>query len=64
MGGTYQKPSCLTSLNFRFKGPGVILSRETLRILGPYLSDCLGRIITTHEDVELGRSRTSFCQCL
>lgn len=41
--------------NFCMGGPGVILSRETLRRIAPYLNDCLDNLYTTHEDVELGR---------
>lgn len=41
--------------NFCMGGPGVILSRETLRRMAPYVEDCLTNLYTTHEDVELGR---------
>nr|XP_022906021.1 chondroitin sulfate synthase 1 isoform X1 [Onthophagus taurus] len=41
--------------NFCMGGPGVILSRETLKRIAPYLEDCLRNLYTTHEDVELGR---------
>lgn len=36
-------------------GPGVLFSRETLRQVGPKLENCLTNLLTTHEDVELGR---------
>lgn len=36
-------------------GPGVVLSRETLALVAPHLESCLGSLMTTHEDVELGR---------
>ncbi|XP_065169963.1 chondroitin sulfate synthase 1 isoform X2 [Atheta coriaria] len=41
--------------NFCMGGPGIILSRETLRKLGPHIQECLENLYTTHEDVELGR---------
>lgn len=41
--------------NFCMGGPGVILSRETLRRIAPHIDKCLGNLYTTHEDVELGR---------
>ncbi|KAL3121138.1 hypothetical protein niasHT_005398 [Heterodera trifolii] len=41
--------------NYCMGGPGVLLSRETLRQLGPHLENCLRHLVTSHEDVELGR---------
>lgn len=42
--------------NFCMGGPGMILSRETLRRVGPHIRDCLQtNIFTSHEDVEVGR---------
>ncbi|XP_029036116.2 chondroitin sulfate synthase 1 [Osmia bicornis bicornis] len=41
--------------NFCMGGPGVILSRETLRRIVPHIKYCLRHLYTTHEDVELGR---------
>uniref|UniRef100_A0A914I412 Hexosyltransferase n=1 Tax=Globodera rostochiensis TaxID=31243 RepID=A0A914I412_GLORO len=41
--------------NYCMGGPGVLLSRETLRQLGPHLEQCLRHLVTNHEDVELGR---------
>ncbi|KAI1693378.1 fringe-like domain-containing protein [Ditylenchus destructor] len=41
--------------NYCMGGPGVIFSREALRILGPHLEECLQELLTSHEDVELGR---------
>ncbi|XP_001807794.1 chondroitin sulfate synthase 1 isoform X2 [Tribolium castaneum] len=41
--------------NFCMGGPGVIFSRETLKRVAPHVEECLGRLYTTHEDVELGR---------
>ncbi|XP_014213411.2 chondroitin sulfate synthase 1 [Copidosoma floridanum] len=41
--------------NFCMGGPGVIMSRETLRRIVPHIKTCLGNLYTGHEDVELGR---------
>lgn len=41
--------------NFCMGGPGVIISRETLRRIVPHIKNCLKNLYTTHEDVELGR---------
>lgn len=41
--------------NFCMGGPGVILSRETLKRIAPYINECLSNLYTNHEDVELGR---------
>lgn len=41
--------------NFCMGGPGVILSRETLKRIAPYINECLANLYTNHEDVELGR---------
>ncbi|KAE9415416.1 hypothetical protein Angca_004267 [Angiostrongylus cantonensis] len=41
--------------NYCMGGPGVVMSRETLRLLSPHLKSCLEHLLTTHEDVELGR---------
>ncbi|KAJ8954954.1 hypothetical protein NQ318_000385 [Aromia moschata] len=41
--------------NFCMGGPGVILSRETLKRIASHVEDCLEHLYTTHEDVELGR---------
>ena len=41
--------------NFCMGGPGVIISRETLRRIVPHIRYCLKNLYTTHEDVELGR---------
>lgn len=41
--------------NFCMGGPGVILSRETLKRIAPHIKECLKNLYTTHEDVELGR---------
>ncbi|XP_066583184.1 chondroitin sulfate synthase 1 [Prorops nasuta] len=41
--------------NFCMGGPGVLLSRETLKRIVPHIKKCLQNLYTTHEDVELGR---------
>lgn len=41
--------------NFCMGGPGVIISRETLKRIVPHIKYCLKNLYTTHEDVELGR---------
>ena len=41
--------------NYCMGGPGIVLSRETLRKIGPHIKECLQSLYTTHEDVELGR---------
>lgn len=41
--------------NFCMGGPGVLLSRETLRRVAPHIRRCLRTLLTPHEDVELGR---------
>ena len=41
--------------NFCMGGPGMILSRDTLVHVAPHLSYCRQHLLTSHEDVELGR---------
>ena len=41
--------------NFCMGGPGMILSRETLRLFTPHIKYCLKNLYSTHEDVEIGR---------
>jgi len=36
-------------------GPGIVISRGLLRLLGPKLGECLHSLLTEHEDIELGR---------
>jgi len=36
-------------------GPGVVLSQETLVRVVPHINYCLQHLLTSHEDVELGR---------
>lgn len=40
---------------FCMGGPGTVLSQGLLHRLGPQLAGCLRSVVTTHEDVELGR---------
>lgn len=51
--------------NFCMGGPGMILSRETLRRMAPHIGFCLQNLYTTHEDVEIGRCIREFAgiQC-
>lgn len=51
--------------NFCMGGPGIILSRETLKRISPHIKHCLENLYTTHEDVELGRCVRKFAgiQC-
>ncbi|CAD5207139.1 unnamed protein product [Bursaphelenchus okinawaensis] len=51
----YGQLSLGPSENYCMGGPGVILSKETLRTVAPYLESCLSELLTTHEDVEVGR---------
>lgn len=46
--------------NFCMGGPGVLISRETLRRVAPHVRYCLDHLYTTHEDVELGRCVAKF----
>lgn len=46
--------------NFCMGGPGVLISRETLRRVAPHVKYCLENLYTTHEDVELGRCVAKF----
>lgn len=41
--------------NFCMGGPGITMSRETLRLVVPHISSCLKNLYSTHEDVEIGR---------
>lgn len=54
-GDEYGQLSFGSNDNYCMGGPGIILSREALRLLGPHLEKCLLELMTTHEDVELGR---------
>jgi chondroitin sulfate synthase len=46
--------------NFCMGGPGIIMSRETLRLVVPHISYCLKNLYSTHEDVEIGRCVRKF----
>lgn len=46
--------------NFCMGGPGMILSRDTLRLLIPHIRYCLKNLYSTHEDVEVGRCVRKF----
>ena len=46
--------------NFCMGGPSAILSSSTLRKVTPYFEHCLKNLITTHEDVEVGRCIKNF----
>ena len=41
-------------------GPGMILNRETLVRTVPHVNYCLRHLLTTHEDVEVGRCIARF----
>ena len=41
--------------NFCMGGTAYIISRETLRRIGPYISTCLRNLFSIHDDVEIGR---------
>uniref|UniRef100_A0AC35UD19 Hexosyltransferase n=1 Tax=Rhabditophanes sp. KR3021 TaxID=114890 RepID=A0AC35UD19_9BILA len=41
--------------NYPMGGTSFVFSRESLRIIAPHLQNCLMNLLTTHEDVELGR---------
>lgn len=46
--------------NFCMGGPGVIMSRETLKRVAPHIPTCLKNLYSTHEDVEVGRCVQKF----
>ncbi|MCJ8742575.1 hypothetical protein PDJAM_G00083610 [Pangasius djambal] len=52
--------------NFCMGGPGMIFSREVLRMMVPHIGTCLREMYTTHEDVEVGRCVRRFggTQCV
>jgi hypothetical protein len=41
--------------NFCMGGPGIAMSRATLKLIAPHISTCLQHLYSTHEDVEVGR---------
>ena len=46
--------------NYCMGGPGMILSRETLVRTAPHVDYCVNNLLSTHEDVEVGRCITRF----
>lgn len=46
--------------NFCMGGPGIVFSRETLRLIAKKIGYCLQNLYTTHEDVEVGRCVQQF----
>ncbi|XP_078599027.1 chondroitin sulfate synthase 3-like [Branchiostoma floridae x Branchiostoma japonicum] len=46
--------------NYCMGGPGMIMSRETLRRVVPNIPWCLKNLYSSHEDVEIGRCITKF----
>ncbi|KAK5649187.1 hypothetical protein RI129_000216 [Pyrocoelia pectoralis] len=46
--------------NYCMGGPGIILSRETLKRIVPNIEECLKNLYSNHEDVELGRCVRKF----
>lgn len=46
--------------NFCMGGPSAVISASTLRKVAPHLEYCLQNLLTTHEDVEVGRCIKKF----
>ena len=46
--------------NYCMGGTGMVLSRETLRMMAPHLRFCVNNLYTSHEDVEIGRCVRKF----
>lgn len=46
--------------NYCMGGTGMVLSRETLKLIAPHLKHCVSNLYTTHEDVEIGRCVRKF----
>ena len=46
--------------NFCMGGPGIILSRSTLKLFAKNINYCLKHLYSTHEDVEIGRCIKKF----
>jgi hypothetical protein len=46
--------------NFCMGGPGIAMSRETLKRVVPHIHTCIKNLYTTHEDVEIGRCIRQF----
>ncbi|XP_063431680.1 chondroitin sulfate synthase 1-like [Mytilus trossulus] len=41
--------------NYCMGGPGILISHTTLRHVGPHVHSCIENLLTSHEDVEVGR---------
>lgn len=49
--------------SFCMGGPGMVISRETLRRIGPYIEECYKSLtFSFHEDVEIGRCINRFAK--
>lgn len=46
--------------NFCMGGPGIVFSRQTLKLVAPHVKECLKNLYSTHEDVEVGRCVRQF----
>ena len=46
--------------NYCMGGPGMIFSKEAIRLVGPHLHKCLQEMYTWHEDVEVSRCLRRF----
>nr|APX55177.1 chondroitin sulfate synthase-1 [Pinctada fucata] len=46
--------------NFCMGGPGIVMSHVTLRLVAPHAEECVNNLMTTHEDVEVGRCVRKF----
>lgn len=46
--------------NFCMGGPGIIMSRQTLKRVAPHIQSCIKNLYSTHEDVEIGRCVQKF----
>lgn len=46
--------------NFCMGGPGMIMSKDTLKLVIPHIRYCLKNLYSTHEDVEVGRCIRKF----
>ena len=44
-----------TNKSFCMGGPGIVLSRKTLAVMGPHIDYCMNHLYTAHEDTELAR---------
>ncbi|CAH1231821.1 CHSY1 [Branchiostoma lanceolatum] len=60
--GEFGKLGFAEDENFCMGGPGMIMSKETLRRVVPNISWCLKNLYSAHEDVEVGRCIGRFAQ--